>query len=329
MRFIRWTTYGCVAATLLSGFAPGLGASLAWFGIANALYQLGTVFYDALLWKITAPGRLGQISGVGASFGYLGSALGLLLLSPFVQAGGYPAAVKASAVFFLIFALPSFLLIEEDRAPGRGPAWGEVVRTAHRQLWTTLRNAHRLRGLWRYFWAAFFSLNAINTILVFMGIYTKKVLNFSHAEIVRFFVFSQLFAVAGSLILGRLVPRWGAKRTLAWIWGGWMAALGLVALVPSARAIWIAGPVIGFCLGSTWATSRVLVIELSPKGQLAEMFGLAGLFGRASSILGPLLWGALVWDPSGYRPALLVLMGLLAIGIWLLRRVPEPSGQRA
>ena len=80
----------------------------------------------------------------------------------------------------------------------------------------------------------------------------------------------------------------------------------------------------GFCLGSTWATSRVLLMELSPKDQLAEMFGLAGLFGRASSILGPLLWGVLVWDPARYHAALLSLIGLLVIGLWFLSRVPAP-----
>jgi MFS-type transporter involved in bile tolerance (Atg22 family) len=101
-----------------------------------------------------------------------------------------------------------------------------------------------------------------------------------------------------------------------------MVALGLVAVNPSVQWLWIAGPLIGFCLGSTWATSRVLVLELSPKDQVAEMFGLAGLFARASSILGPLLWGVLVWDPSQYRHAILMPIGLLAIGLWLLRRVP-------
>ena len=39
-------------------------------------------------------------------------------------------------------------------------------------------------------------------------------------------------------------------------------------------------------------------------------------------MLGPLLWGILVWDQARYRYALFLPMSLLAIGIWLLRRVP-------
>ena len=193
-----------------------------------------------------------------------------------------------------------------------------------RRLAATIRHARALSGLWRYFWASFFSLSAINTVLVFMGIYAKKVMGLTLEQMIPFFVFSQTFAVAGALVFGRLIPRWGSKRTLTWIWCGWMAALVLVAASPSMRWLWVAGPVIGFCLGSTWATSRVLITELAPKEQLAEMFGLAGLFARASSIVGPLLWGVLVWDPSRYRVAVLSLVGLLMIGILLLRRVPDP-----
>lgn len=323
MRYLRWTTYGCTAATLLVGLTSRLSAALLLFGFANLCYQLGTVFYDALLWRVSAPERLGETSGLGAAFGYLGSAVGLLTLSPFVRAGGYQAAFAPAALGFLLFALPSFLLIREP--PDAGAIrmdWGEAVRAAAFRLAATVRSARSLSALWRFFWASFFSLNAINTVLVFMVIYMKRVAGFTQEEIIRFFVFSQLFAVAGSLVFGRMIPRWGAKRTLGWIWTGWLASLGLAAADPSGPWLWVVGPLIGFCLGSTWATSRVLLIELSAKDRLAEMFGLAGLFARASSVLGPLLWGILVWDPARYRYALFLPMSLLAIGLWLLRRVP-------
>jgi len=329
MRFLRWTTYGCVTATLLIGMTTHLGTALALFGLANICYQLGTVFYDALLWRVASPGRLGQTSGLGAAFGYLGSTLGLVLLWPFVRLGGYQAAFAPSALFFLLFAVPSFLIIREPPPLAGRLEWRRILRAAGQRLANTVRSARALAGLWRYFWAAFFSLMAINTVLVFMGVYARTVMGFTLGRLIAFFVFSQCFAVAGSLSFGQLISRWGARRTLAGIWAGWMAALALVAATPSGGWYWVAGPVIGFCLGSTWATARVLVVELSPKDQLAEMFGLAGLFGRAAAILGPLLWGVVVWDPARYRAAVLMLVAQLAVGLWLLRGVPAPREQGA
>ena len=321
MRFLRWTTYGCVIATVLIRMTSQLIAALVLFGVANLCYQLGTIFYDALLWRVAPQGRVGEVSGIGAAFGYLGSMIGLLVLWPFVRWGGYQATFAPSAVCFLLFALPSFLMIREARGQ-RLAGWRELTRTALLRLSITVRAARTRGGLWRFLWASFFSSNAINTVLVFMAVYTRKIIGFTNSQLIAFFLFSQVFSIAGAMTFGKVVSRWGAKRTLATIWCGWIAALILLAVDISERLLWVAGPIIGFCLGSTWATSRVLLMELSPKDQLAEMFGLAGLFGRASSILGPLLWGLLVWDPARYPIAILSLIGLLAIGLWLLSRIP-------
>ena len=323
MRYLRWTTLACVCATMAIGFLDELWPALILFGIANVCYQLGTVFYDALLWQVARPAALGQASGFGAACGYLGSMTGLLFLWPFVRQGGHQAAFVPSGCFFLLFALPSFFLIR-DPAATQPVVWRSVLRDALLRLAMTIRYAKSYTPLWRFFLASFFSLNAINTVLVFMAVYTKTVLGFTDLELIRFFLWGQGFAVAGSLIFGRLVGWLGSKRTLALIWMGWMGALVLVSLSPHSQWLWWIAPLIGFCLGSTWATSRVLIVELAPKEQLAELLGLAGLLGRASSVLGPLVWGLIVLDPSRYRQAVWVLIGLLAIGLWIFRRVPDP-----
>jgi len=323
MRYLRQTTLVCIAAMLAMGFTQDLRLALGLFIVANICYQLGTVFYDALLSDVAGGSDLGPASGFGAAGGYLGSMLGLACLWPFAQAGGHHATFVPAAVLFLLFALPCFLVIRDPVAPSK-LAWGEVLRTAIAQLNATVLAVRRSPAVMRFLLASFFSLNAINTILVFMVVYTKKVLGFSEGDVIRFFLWGQLFAVIGSLVFGRLTPRWGSKRTLQGIWIGWTIALALICVSRRAVWLWAIAPVIGLCLGSTWSTSRVLLIELAPKEDLAKYFGLAGLLGRSSSILGPILWGLIVLDPSRYRHALLALVGLLLIGLWIFRRVPDP-----
>jgi len=323
MRFLRWTTYGCAIATCLIATTTHLLTALVLFAVANLCYQLGTIFYDALLASLVASERLGQTSGLGAACGYLGSLVGLLALWPFVRAGGNAAAFVPSAVFFLLLALPCFLFLRDP--PRRAPiVWAAVARTAWQRLRHTVLAAQSVRGVWRYLWAWFFSMNAINTVLYFMVVYTRKVVGLSVTELIQFFVLCQIFTILGAVVFSQVIPRWGAKRTLTAIWAGWIGALALVAVNPAMSWLWIAGPIIGFCLGSTFATCRVLLIELSPPDELGEMFGLAGLFGRASSIVGPLVWGVLVGGSGGYRQGFLFLIGLLAIGLWLLQRVAVP-----
>ena len=329
MRYLRWTTLGCIAATALVGWTGRLLPALILFALGNLCYQLGTVFYDAMLWKVAAPESLGTASGIGASFGYLGSMLGLVLLWPFVQRGGHHAAFLPSAIFFLLFAIPSFMLVRDPPAPPSTASLADLFQRANTRLLDTLRQARAYPALCRFFIASFFSLNAINTILVFMGVYTKTALGFTEPQIIRFFLVGQGCAVAGSLLFSAVMTRLSARRTLMLIWGGWLVAIGLARIVNDARWLWVIGPVMGLCLGSTWATSRVLLTQLSPKDRLGEFFGLAGLLGRASSILGPLIWGLIVTDRARYHRAFEALMLMMAIGLWLLRRVPEPNEQPA
>ncbi len=319
MRYLRWTTYACVATTALTGLVHNLTAGLILFAIANMGYQLGTVFYDAMLWRIAGDNRLGQVSGIGAAFGYLGSMAGLVLLWPFARSGGSQATFIPSAVLFLLFALPSFIAIRQTPQPGSIALKG-LIRSTVLRLSITIRAARSIKGLWPLLWAAFFTSNAINTVLVFMAVYTKKALGFTRQDTIAFFLTGQACAVAGAFIGGRLIPRFGARNTLIAIWCGWALSLSLLASNPSRQLLWAAGPVIGFCLGPTWSTSRVLITQMAPKDQLAELLGLAGLFSRSSSILGPLLWGILVLDASRYREAILTLIGLLVIGITILAK---------
>ncbi|MBI4354738.1 MAG: MFS transporter [Candidatus Omnitrophica bacterium] len=322
MRYLRWTSLVCIGLTFLLGWVDHVGLALGLFALANAAYQLGTVFYDALLRQVALKGRLGQASGFGSAFGYLGSMVGLSFLWPFVQSAGYHAAVIPSAIYFLLFALPSFLLIR-DPAPTSSVLPRKTAREAIRQLGKTLRQSRTIPGVWWFFLASFLSLNAINTILIFMAIYTKRVLGFSDSEMIRFFLVGQGSAVLGALAGARVIDRLGAHRTLGFIWLGWTVALALAAWLVNPAWLWVIGPVIGCCLGPTWATSRVLLIQLCPKHQTAEFLGLAGLLSRVSSIIGPLIWGVIVLDPTQYRQAVWVLVGLMVMGVAVLQKVPK------
>lgn len=324
MRYLRWTSFACIGTTLLIGWVNRVGFALVLFAMANACYQLGTVFYDALLRQVARNGRLGQASGWGSAFGYLGSMVGLTLLWPFVQSWGYQAAVLPSAVFFLLFATPSFLMIR-DPLPPPTVHWPTLVRSAIRQFVMTIRQARMVPGVWWLFLASFFSLNAINTVLVFMAVYTKRVLGFSDSEMIRFFLIGQGSAVVGALVGARVIDRLGARPTLRLIWMGWTMALALAAWAPTPAWLWLISPLVGCCLGPTWATSRVLLIQLCPKTQTAEFLGLAGLLSRVSSIVGPLIWGVIVLDPTQYRQAMWVLVGLMIGGVLLLHHVPAPQ----
>ena len=130
---------------------------------------------------------------------------------------------------------------------------------------------------------------------------------------ITFFILTTLSAILGSFISGVLTDLIGPRRTLLFSLGGWCMGL-LGALIAMHRwHFWLAGGIIGAALGATWVSGRVVVIRLSSPEYLGEIFGCVGLVGRIAAILGPLIWGGIIWGlqgyfPLNYRAALLCLL---------------------
>ena len=78
-----------------------------------------------------------------------------------------------------------------------------------------------------------------------------------------------------------------------------------------------------------------MLLRLAPPERIGEMFGLYGLVGKFSAVIGPILYGAIVaslldtLDRGAYQIAIASLFGLLIVGLVILRGVPEgDAGQR-
>src|SRR5690606_7863064 len=105
------STLLCVGFTLLIA-RTGHWPSIIAFVIANAAYQAGLQFYDALLPEVTTEENRGRISGIGVGVGYLGSyfAIGIGLA---LGTEDKARLFTWIALAFLLLAIPCFLFVKE------------------------------------------------------------------------------------------------------------------------------------------------------------------------------------------------------------------------
>ena len=148
--FLVVTTLLCVTMTALLG-AGGLAFSLALFIGANYMFQGGLIFYDALLPAVSTEENRGRVSGLGIGLGYLGSFIGVATGLLFLDRIGYTGIFRATALLFLLFALPCFLFVREPLLHGAG-SLARVVRGAFSQTYgrgiRTIDNWPRYFALW-------------------------------------------------------------------------------------------------------------------------------------------------------------------------------------
>ena len=132
-----------------------------------------------------------------------------------------------------------------------------------------------------------------------------------------------------SFVWGWLCDRIGPKRTLIIVLASWAVGLVLggvaIGLGPAGLAPFlVAGAILGSGLGGVTVADRVLMVRLSPPERIGEFFGLYGLVGKGSQVIGTLLYGLILFlllDRIGngaYQVAVLSLLVTMLIGVWLV-----------
>jgi len=313
-----------VIATALIGQASQLWAGICLFVIANYCYQSALVFYNGMLPAVSRHSSVGMVSGYGVALGYMGSIAGLLLIKPFVETGGRPAAFLPTALMFLIFALPCFFFVKDpDPKPFRIDT-GKAFRT----LKNTLVNAAQYHVLLKFIGIHFLILDVVNTVIAFIAVYANKVIGFTDSQITTFLILSTTFAMLGSWLIGQQVKYKGTVPSYWTVLCLWLAALTLIVVSPGESLFWVVGPLAGMGMGGVWVVSRTIVVELSPPEKVGEFFGIYGLAGKMASIVGPLIWGSVVWlfqdtQTLKYRAAIFSLLLITIITLILFGRLQK------
>ncbi|MFH1378937.1 MAG: MFS transporter [bacterium] len=338
MPFLIACTLLSVFCTALIGFAGSIFVGLICFVPAYFGYQVSLVFYDALLPQIAgSSSRIGRVSGYGVALGYVGAIAGLKMVEPFVKQPGTDIVIRSNAfiptaVFFLLFALPCFLVIKDI---DKKKISGNILKrfpAAFKKLINTFKNVRQYPDMFMFLLANLAYCDAINTIFTFMGIYAVKVVNFNNAQIIKFLMISTTSAAAGSFMWGYITDWWGNKKTMILILAGWVAALTIAMISQSQEVFWLVGPIAGVSLGGTWVTGRSIVVKLAPEGMLGEFFGLYGFTEKFTAIVGPMMWGVTVYifnrigcEVLGYRIAVATLLAAIILGfiLFLFVEIPE------
>ncbi len=319
---IGWTL-GSVLLTASLAEVSSLVGALAIFALANFCYQLAGIFYNSMLADVAPSNRLGRVSGLGVALGYGGTLLGIWVTAPIVSQWGRQAAFLPTALLFLIFSLPCFLWVKggakhQDRETGaRSKTWHPCVENGAG------------RPMRPFLWACFFGLNAVSTVILFMSVYAKQAIGLTDEALHRFLLTSTGAAIIGSWAWGRLTDRWGSRRTLGWVWACWVAVFGLAASSFDPRLFWFLGGLAGCALGGTWVTSRALIVDLVGPSRVGEAFGWFGLVSRLSAVVGPLVWGLILWlgVPWGafrYRCGMAAMLVFVIVGWWIYRECQAP-----
>ena len=263
--------------------------------LSNIAYELGTVFSNSYLIDLSNNKNVGRISGTAWGFGFVGGLIALFCALTFFDVN-IPNDIKLInifvAIWFLFFSLPAFFFLKDRK---KEKLLMSNVILSFKSLKITFKEIYKYKKILNFLIARLFYNDGLITIFALGGIYAVGSLDFSMREVLILGVVLNIFAAIGSFTFGYIEDRIGVKNVinislLILIFATLLAFIAPWTNFPK-EIFWLAGVLLGTMIGPNQSCSRSFMSQIIPIEKKNEFFGFFALTGKATSFLGPLLFG--------------------------------------
>jgi MFS transporter, UMF1 family len=318
-----------------------LWPGLALLACAAACSELATVPYNAMLRQLSTPETSGRISGFGWGMGYFGSvALLLIVYTGFISGDGdtrgllgltvadgqnVRAAMLMAAAWFVLFALPVFIVVPHPKPDPEDRAAAVGFLGAYRKLWTEVVGEWRRdRNIVYYLLASAVFRDGLAGVFAFGAILGVSAYGVSAADVLLFGISGSVIAAFGALIGGLVDDRLGSKPVIVGSLAS-MIVVGLTLMTLSGPvAFWVCGLLLCMFIGPTQSSARTQMLRMAVDGKEGVAFGLYTTTGRAVSFLAPSLISLFIDWFGTVRAGTGGLLVVLAIGLAAMVAVHAP-----
>jgi len=334
---LRVTTALSVVFFFITGliavaFPEYYGVSIVTFSLATYFYLFCFTYYNPLLNDVAIPERHGLASGWGMFGDWTGQIFGLLVTLPFATGAlslfgshGRAATLIPAAILFLLFSLPMLVFFKEKSVRVDVPI---SLKGEYQSAFKSFLKLCALPGVGLFFLAYFFFNDAVTTASNNFPIFVQKV--FSASDLTQTLLLIAIITASaiGSPVSGWLADRFGFKKTLLWILGGWIVIFPLMAIAKDFNLFIIICIVMGLWFGAIWTVTRAYLLHLTPPSMFNQSFTYYTLMERLATFIGPISWSlAIAYLPSAgalnYRSAAVLMAVFVGIGLLIARRLPD------
>ena len=320
--FLVFFTILCSLFTALLYFPEkgDLSLAIAFVIISNISFEMGCVFCNSYLKELSNDKNIGRVSGNAWGLGFLGGLSALFISFVFFDVNN-PQEVKQIclfvAIWFVLFSLPTFIFLKDSK---RSKVTKKDISTSFTSIYSTFKEISNYKKVVNFLIARLFYNDGLITIFALGGVYAVGSLNFTMNEVLILGIILNVFAALGSFIFGSYEDKIGTRNVIN---------LSLMVLIISTllafvapwtnypkEVFWIAGILLGSMIGPNQSCSRSYMSQIIPENKKNEFFGFYALTGKATSFMGPLLFG-LITKLYSQQMALLSVVVFFIIG-WLL-----------
>ena len=317
------------ALTILLNFALGLVSPS--MSILNTIlyaacllcFNFSQFSYDAFLPAQKKGKGVASLSGWGWGTGYLGGIICLIPIYIIISGKVLPEDYRAyqlafivTAFFYLIFTIPSFLYIKDNLVEAHS---NQEKVNPYKKVFSTLTNWKENKHIFIFLIAFYLINDGLSTLVYFTSIFAATTLHMKTTEILVSFLFVQLVGVPATIFFCNLSEKLGYMKVFMASVVLWIVLGVAFVIVSTTIQFYILAFFVGLVIGTTPAMARAIISSyLENRSDSAEIFGFNSLSSRASSILGPLVFGAISSITGSQRMGLFSLVVFFSLGLIIL-----------
>lgn len=321
--FILATMVAVVGTMGIAQVRTPLWASL-FFILTNTGFNVALTLYDSLLFNVSTKKNSGSVSNFGWALGYVGGLLCMALIYPLLKRGAtdsaYPYSFWIVAVFYLVFALPSFFYVRETEWIKLKKMQNPILESFKSSI-NTLKNWRSYRHLLLFLIAFYFFSEGIVTLQFFAALYMNTTLHIPANEFALMFIVTQLIAIPATVYVGRKSDHVEHRTILIWTLMGWCVGTVLLGLATGKGMLWIVFIWMGLVLGGSQATARAWFNNLIPSDKRSELFGFNALASKVSATIGPPIFGLISVITGSQRLAVFSILFYFLVSLVLFIKI--------
>lgn len=327
--FTTFTMIAIISSALLSTVGEGQWIyALIIYIITAVAFNGSNIYYDSFLTDVTSNERMDDISSRGFGFGYIGGTIpfiiSLMVILNAEKIGitttlATQFAFIITAVWWFIFTIPMMKNVKQKYYIEGKPS---KVKESFIALRHTAEEIVKNKMVLYFMIAYFFYIDGVHTVITMATAYGVDV-GVDSDRLLIILVAIQIVAFPFAILYGWLSKRFGARN---------MIMTGIITytiisiygfFLKTELDFWILAMMVASAQGGIQALSRSYFGKIIPKNKSAEYFSIFNIFGKVSSIFGPLLMGLVGSLTGETRYGILSLIILFILGGFFFMKVKD------
>ena len=302
---------------------------------ASLGYSSSLVFYDAYLPEIAPAEMTDRISARGYAYGYLGSALMLiisLVLITYYDLFGFKNTGEATRLVFLLVGVwwIGFAQIPFRKLPKnifhKNPT-GNVLLNGYRELKSVFERLKHLKYMKRYLVSFLFFNMGVQTVMLLATLFGTKVLGLGSSQLIPIILIIQFVGIAGSIFFARLSDKKGNIFSLTVMIFIWIGICVFAYFITGVNQFYLIAVLVGLVMGGIQALSRATFSKLIPEDteDHTSFFSFFDVTFHVSVVLGTFSYGLIEHITGSMRNSTIALAVFFILGLIFLRLVKVPA----